>query len=1133
MPPFVPARSCLKTEELADFIEGRLDPSARHEVTEHMTNCVDCRSRIAAARSSAATGAGDHRDARFNPAAIGSTILAVAALVLLLYAPLHRRISRNETTDAIESLRAAAERQSKRAIAPRLTGGFAHRPLLVSRGKDDAGPTDLTMFQMASGASLAASAAAAHPSIANLRTLGVALLLHNRPSEAVVQLEKALRSETRLKDPVRGIAAARDAALLSDLAAAYYERGRSLRQGRDTVAAVEAATAAWILQRTPEIAWNRALALEALGLRDDAESAWSDYLRLDPKSPWAGEAGTHLAALREATDVQRWEQQKKRIDSGELNAEAIAHVAAQYPQYARALAEDDLLPAWGAATLARDPSAARHLEIAAAVASGVAANGDLLLRESVETIRTAPPKRFHALADGHSAYGKGRALADAGRHGDARMAFVSAADALAGAGSPFEGFARFQMAVCSYLRNDYPDTVRLLDAVSSSLPERKYRALAGRIGWVRGLADEQLGHPTRAFERYRDALQTFSALGERDNEAALLTLIAETLHRSGEDDAAIDHHLRSVATIARTGSSKRRHQVLFEAAFALLEQRRLFTAEILLDRVLITDLEARVPTGACVTLVWRGVVHSMRGNRERSEADLRQAEQRCAAIPDPHVRERIMANFTLAAVAARETAKPRPAVETTRAIAFFDATRSRLWLPQLLSERAAAYRADGRLTLAEHDLRRGIEEVEAAEAQARYTSSITGEAVQSLYESMIGICVEQRRFGDALEYADRASRRTNSALFGRIDAPGRIPSVSPGSSGVAARLQAVLPPGVVVANFFQLPDRLLVWTIRNNGVRFHAVEVTAESFRELADHFSADPEGSAAWPDRAAAATVSKTVLDGWIEDVRENETIIFAGESAVRVLPLAALTHPARGGFLIEHVAIATATTLAQLVSAFETDAGRRFASRPFFVAASAPNPEAFRDLAPLPYTEREIGATANLYGSAALAGTAATRQAFLDRAGAATLVHFAGHAVVNARAPLFSALIFSESTAGGGEETLYMHEVSPATFPAARLVVLTACRTAEQLRPNVSFAAALVEQQVPSVVSSIWDADDRAAAMLGTQFHVALRRGASRAAALREAQINMLRNRDLSISAPAAWAGFQLLGAVGPLQE
>jgi hypothetical protein len=141
---------------------------------------------------------------------------------------------------------------------------------------------------------------------------GVALLLASVKPENVdeaIQLLKA--AYTHAPSDQRDTIA-------TDLAAALLARGRWVgtpkqvnetddanqkramqeKHDRDQTA-LQLASGVWQRQHTPEAAWNRALAFEALGADADALQAWDDYLKLDSSSEWAKEAAKHRTLLVE------------------------------------------------------------------------------------------------------------------------------------------------------------------------------------------------------------------------------------------------------------------------------------------------------------------------------------------------------------------------------------------------------------------------------------------------------------------------------------------------------------------------------------------------------------------------------------------------------------------------------------------------------------------------------------------------------------------------------------------------------------------------------------------------------------------------------------------------------------------
>jgi CHAT domain-containing protein len=99
------------------------------------------------------------------------------------------------------------------------------------------------------------------------------------------------------------------------------------------------------------------------------------------------------------------------------------------------------------------------------------------------------------------------------------------------------------------------------------------------------------------------------------------------------------------------------------------------------------------------------------------------------------------------------------------------------------------------------------------------------------------------------------------------------------------------------------------------------------------------------------------------------------------------------------------------------------------------------------------------------------------------------------------------------------------------ARLVTLSACKTA--VGPIYGSGAAtivnaFIEAGAQSVVSTLWDVDDRSGQKLMDSFYRHLAEGKGRAEALREAKLEFVNSGE----PPYYWANFQMVGdAVEPL--
>ena len=185
---------------------------------------------------------------------------------------------------------------AQRTIAGRISG-FPYQSLApVMRG------SRVDPLQNPANASLLTAAAgvqrsvAARRTAANLHASGVANLLLGKDDAAIDTLHEALLNETEEHTVTAAIDESDNVALLNDLSAALSNRAVNTRRPLpDAAEAVRCADRAWRIGGTPEAAWNRAIATEALNGRARAMVAWHDYLAIDETSPWAAEARKRLA----------------------------------------------------------------------------------------------------------------------------------------------------------------------------------------------------------------------------------------------------------------------------------------------------------------------------------------------------------------------------------------------------------------------------------------------------------------------------------------------------------------------------------------------------------------------------------------------------------------------------------------------------------------------------------------------------------------------------------------------------------------------------------------------------------------------------------------------------------------------
>jgi CHAT domain-containing protein len=182
-----------------------------------------------------------------------------------------------------------------------------------------------------------------------------------------------------------------------------------------------------------------------------------------------------------------------------------------------------------------------------------------------------------------------------------------------------------------------------------------------------------------------------------------------------------------------------------------------------------------------------------------------------------------------------------------------------------------------------------------------------------------------------------------------------------------------------------------------------------------------------------------------------------------------------------------------------------------------------------PLPYARQEVRELArdDYPGAEMLTGDDATVRRFLSGAETATIIHFAGHAGVSSEDPWQSHLLFAPGEKHeSGELTAQSLMQQLPRLDRTRLVVLGACSTAgggsvgpQGLAPLVR---PLIAANVPAVVGTLWKVGDASAKDLLVSLHCHYRHGDDVAVALRQAQLERLRNHEPAMK----WAAFQVIG-------
>ena len=259
---------------------------------------------------------------------------------------------------------------------------------------------------------------------------------------------------------------------------------------------------------------------------------------------------------------------------------------------------------------------------------------------------------------------------------------------------------------------------------------------------------------------------------------------------------------------------------------------------------------------------------------------------------------------------------------------------------------------------------------------------------------------------------------------------------------------------------------------------------------------------------------------------------LVVVPDEELHSLPFAALINASTRRYLVEEREVVIAPSATVYLAA--QDRLRQLRKTPVLSAVVVGDPALdrmlFPGLTPLAGAREEARRVAALYPRRALLlGNAATRSALLEVVDGRDVFHFAGHAAVNRMAPERSSLPLAAGPAIE-DAALSAVDIAALRLDSTRTVVLSACDSGSgpllSGEGPLSLARAFLTAGAPTVVASLWPVTDGPTAPLITSLHQRLRAGDEPAAALRAAQLALLRSQHPSLRSPAVWSVFEAFG-------
>lgn len=933
-------------------------------------------------------------------------------------------------------------------------------------------------------------------------------------------LQRRMARPECLDDAIETLKTRTDPAANNDLAVAYYARAVRDEQPVDYFNAWDAADRA-VKGGFVTALFNRALAEEALGLHD-AAATWDAFLARD-HSAWATEARSYRNGSSRG-DAAAWRNNQPLLAARlrNHNVAAAAALINGFPSAAEALFEDEFL------TASRLPEAKTF---AAALSAVI---GDRYALEVVAALERSPAAFEAAMRF----FREARAIPFNERPKSAAP-YAKAAELFERIQCPLGLDARLGVASATAVRKDivdaYERAVSLIDPVEQELRSKNHRLLLARSETARAFYLMYAGRYIEAIDEHSAALALYAILRDRAHLSDLHSRQAGAYRLAGLLEAAWAEELEALKMERHVLGATTRHTIWAEAAE---DARALGHPQVAL---LYANTALRIVNGNSKE---RAIALRRKAEIELAANELQAARRdfEAAALDpeqfDPNILKSLQARS--AEIEGRtwlSRGDPKRSADAfARALALIPAEQ-RTYRASLAAQFAAALTAAGRRQEAEGARRRAIDDINAEEQQLLKTRARgKGEDLWSgyfsrfpdPYDQLIAQLTAEGKKADAFIYAER-ERAFEPLALARGDAQTSLPTLH--------EIQAALPDGTLLLEYALLSDRTIVWLITHDTFD----PVTLPATRRQIERWQSDLITFIRGHNAVATDTFSSLLYDALLKEPlhqarRPVNRLVVIPDGVMHAIPLGALRNAETKHYLMQDLPIETAPSAALYLHSLQRD--RHLAGKEAFSALLVGNPAFDRKvkvaqrLRSLPNAEDEVLEIAAIYApysATTLIGAAATPRAFLNRAQGSTVIHVAGHAIVNPRQPSRSLLMLAADGERSGAVEAQELITGVPRLDHTRLVVLGACSSAGGLPIGPQGVAPLVRPFIvagaPAVIGTLWNVNDDTAKHLLVSLHQHYRSGDDAAVALQRAQVEMLRGGP-ALRSVLAWAPFQVIG-------
>lgn len=893
-----------------------------------------------------------------------------------------------------------------------------------------------------------------------------------------------------------------NAAAWTDLAAARLVRATVRPDAQSILLALEAASRALeVWPRSVAARFNRAVALDLLALDAQAVAEWRQLADHDPRSPWGMQAARRLARATGRRQTVR--------PAPDAAPESLLAFVDRDPYESRLFAWEALLGDWGRRLGAGETDRAEaRLAAAEVMGNAIAARfGDSSIVAAVRGIRALTPgsSRQGLLARAHARYAEGRARAAENLHAAADSAFVEVLT------TPASSLVLRQWATLGhansliYLRE--PErAASITSGLLAQLDSRAHPSLAGRAAWILAVLHLRQGRDSAGRIALEHARGHFERAGERDNLAATASLAGERALLIG-DNTGYGLVLDALRALRDYPVGLWRHNALYLLAVSAARLGLPRAAMAIVDEDAMTAGASRAASIAELRMIRARALWET-GDTARAEDAIRVAASTIDSLTSTEARQQLGAELKLTlATGPMRADRARALATLDTVITYFTGTRNVAKLIPAHVGRAGAALALGDLTQAERDLARAAalyDDQRATVANLPERAALQARA-QTVVDRLVMVRLAQQQVDSALAALERGRAAFSTVGAGRRRArPRRF------VEGLTLDLHLV-------------GDTLLAFVLDSSAVHLERSVLPRVALLEVLERVRTAFE--LGMPEDAVRPDLAR--LHEWL--LRPVATrlaqgagpLTIVGTGALASVPFAALYDARAGRYVVESWATRWAPSLAD---AWRAPREPATVTRALVVAEPRLEARVFPALGALAAAGAETESVASHYGGArVLRGVAADSGTISQALVTADLFHFSGHAVFDDARPHVSHLAVMPRGLGAAA-------IAALDLRRLRLAVLSACETMRSPERRgegfTGLTEAFLAAGADGVIGSLWRVDDAATAALMTAFHRAYAASGDAAAALREAQLELLRSGAGGRRAPGAWGAFRLAG-------